>query len=204
MMKIDSLYVVFLLLTTFTLTSCNESNGTQNEDGDTVTDEDAGSVTDEDTDSVADAEGENDAETLGGGGFVLDGNYDDWENGDDSWAKGDIVVVVDETHPGWNQARCFDCHGVGRPFEVVDHDPRMQYWSWSCARGFPGGECHGHGVNGAGAFNHGGDPFFEGCTREGCHELYNSKLADNENHGFVNAPDSFCNACHDYYWKGWP
>jgi len=44
---------------------------------------------------------------------------------------------------------------------------------------------------------------FAGCTKDGCHYLYNAPK-QYDNHGFMRAPDAFCNACHDYYWKDWP
>ena len=136
--------------------------------------------------------------------LVLDGDYSGWESGGDDFAPGDIESLVeDDAHSGFGQARCFICHGQGRPDEPEDHDPAMQHWSWSCARGFPGASCHGHGVNGASQFNHDGDPAFDGCTQKWCHFLYDSEPRY-ENHGFTDAPDEFCNACHDFYWEDWP
>lgn len=135
--------------------------------------------------------------------FILDGDYSDFAQGEDSWAPGEVTSLLTKDHPGWQNARCFECHGVGTPWEPENHDPRMQYWSWSCSRGFPGSVCHGHNPNGADWFNHDGDETFFGCTQAGCHDTFDT-TKEFENHGFTDAPDEFCNACHDFYWEGWP
>ncbi len=135
---------------------------------------------------------------------VLDGGYLDWLNGDEKMAQGAVESYVTDTdHFGYMNARCFECHGFGNPFEPLNHDPRMQTWVWSCSRGFPGTACHGHDINGANLYNHNGLESFKGCTQDECHDTYNT-IKDFENHGFMKAPDAFCNACHDYYWEDWP
>ncbi len=135
--------------------------------------------------------------------FILDGDYSAFSSADDTWAPSGEPMLLTKTHPGWKNARCFDCHGQGKRWEPENHNPKMQYWAWSCSRGFPGGSCHGHDKNGASWFNHDGDPAFDNCTQSGCHDTYDT-VKEFENHGFTNTPDSFCNACHDYYWDGWP
>jgi hypothetical protein len=142
--------------------------------------------------------------SLGQDGY-LHGGYGLFFTANANWAPGVVESYPPEgVHEGWEQARCFECHGVGMPNEPADHDPRMQYWPWACARGFPGSSCHGHGVNGTSPFNHDFDKEFDNCTQAGCHDQYNAEKKDFENHGFYDAPDSFCNACHDYYWEEWP
>jgi hypothetical protein len=146
---------------------------------------------------------------LGSDGSLY-GGYDQFYTANATWAPGAITSFIDNTHTGWNNARCFDCHAVGMPDEPADHDPRMQYWPWSCARGFPGSSCHGHGVtfsssgiNNTPYFNHDSDPMFDGCTQSNCHDT-NDASKERENHGFMEAPDVFCNSCHDWYWETWP
>jgi hypothetical protein len=132
-------------------------------------------------------------------------DYEGWEEADESWAPGEITSFVNdnEDHTGYLEARCWECHSVGMPDEPVDHDPRMQTWAWSCARGFPGTTCHGHGYNGCYGFNHADDPAFFGCTLPDCHDQHDGDPWY-ENHGFDNAPDAFCNSCHASWWNGWP
>ena len=165
-------------------------------DGDADADSDADADADGDTDGDADADLD--------AGFVLDGNYASWPDSGGTLPEGAEPPSVASSHTGWLQARCFECHGAGKIHPPSGHPAGLQYWPWSCARGLPGQACHGHGVNGAIQFNHGGDAFFAGCTRAGCHTKYAPGQKDFENHGFMKAPDAFCNACHDYYWKGWP
>ena len=139
---------------------------------------------------------------LGADGSLY-GGYDQFYTANATWAPGTITSFTESSHTGWNNARCFECHAGGMPDEPVDHDVRMQYWPWSCARGFPGSSCHGHGINNAPLFNHDYDPAFKGCTQANCHDT-NDATKDRENHGFMGAPDAFCNSCHDYYWETWP
>ena len=134
------------------------------------------------------------------------GNYYIWLEADESLAPGRVISFVEEgdtDHVGYFNARCMDCHGYGNPHEPVNHDPIMQTWAWSCARGFPNTPCHGHDTNGTEPFNHDGDPDFDGCTQKECHDTLNT-IKEYENHGYMKAPDTFCNACHDYYWEDWP
>ncbi len=132
-------------------------------------------------------------------------HYEGWEEGDDSYGPPEgEPVQCDETHPGYEDARCWDCHAEGTRFQPEDHDPRMQFWAWSCARGFPGSVCHGHGVNGCAGFSHGIDISFVNCTQAECHTKFHGEEAYLENHAMDNAPDPFCDACHDFYWVGWP
>ncbi len=135
---------------------------------------------------------------------VLSGDYSPWLEGDDSFGPdGGEPVICDESHTGWQEARCHECHGRDMGLAPENHDPRMQHWAWSCARGFPGSDCHGHGPNGALWFNHDEDPAFEGCTTDFCHDRLNADERF-ENHGFTETPDAFCNACHDGFWQAWP
>jgi hypothetical protein len=189
------------------LDSMNGDSDTGQDGDDDVNDDDGSGDADSDTDSDADSDG--DADTDLDSGLVFDGDYSDWVNGADDWAPGEVISIVDEqTHPnGWRKARCFACHGVGKPWEPVTsvHNPRMQYWSWSCARGFPGGTCHGHGPNTTWQFNHNypNDLSFMNCTKAGCHDVpFGGSFRDN--HGFNKAPDPFCNACHQLSWTDWP
>ncbi len=153
------------------------------------------------------------AETrLGSDGYLI-GAYGLFFMANANWAPGAVESYPDNTHTGWGKAQCYECHAAGMPDEPEDHDPRMQYWPWACARGFPGSSCHGHGAmddsdqepNNAPYFNHDHDAAFDGCTQSGCHDLYDAPK-EREGHGFTDAPDSFCNSCHDYYWHqtGWP
>ena len=73
---------------------------------------------------------------LGSDGSLY-GGYDQFYTANATWAPGAVESFVDSTHTGWGNARCFDCHAAGMPDEPADHDPRMQYWPWACARGFP-------------------------------------------------------------------
>ena len=130
-------------------------------------------------------------------------HYEGWDKGDDDYGPEGDPIQCDETHVGYLEARCWDCHAVGSRYEPEDHDPRMQYWAWSCARGFPGSECHGHGYNGCYGFNHANDSSFAYCTRKDCHTQYKGERWY-ENHAMDKAPVPFCNACHDFFWEGWP
>jgi hypothetical protein len=132
-------------------------------------------------------------------------DYIGFDQANDSYGPPGQPPQLDETtHLGWDMARCFDCHAEKGRFPPAGHDPRIQYWSWSCARGFPGGACHGHGINGAMLFNHERDENFAGCTKAECHDTYNT-TKDRENHGMFDIPnDEYCHACHDFYWEGWP
>jgi hypothetical protein len=122
-------------------------------------------------------------ETLLGDDGYLHGGYGLFFAANANWAPGVVESIPERlVHEGWEQARCFECHGVG----------------------IPGSSCHGHGVNGTSPFNHDFDKEFDNCTQAGCHDQYEAEKKDFENHGFSDAPDSFCNACHDYYWKEWP
>ena len=132
-------------------------------------------------------------------------DYVGFSNGNDAYGPTGTPPTVDANHPGYLHARCFDCHASDKAYPPEGHDPRMQYWAWSCSRGFPGGSCHGHGVNGTIPFNHARDPAFSNCTKAGCHEQFNAERKDFENHGMHEVPtDEFCHACHDYTWTGWP
>ncbi len=164
----------------------------------------ADSDTDADADADGDADADADADADLDAGFVLDGSYASWPDPGGTLPEDDTVPTVGNSHTGWLQARCFECHGVGKVHPPSEHPAGLQYWAWSCARGLPGQACHGHGVNGAIQFNHGGDPYFAGCTRDGCHTNYMPGVKDRNNHGFMKAPDPFCNACHDIAWTGWP
>ncbi|MDJ0766583.1 MAG: hypothetical protein QNJ97_26655 [Myxococcota bacterium] len=173
----------------------------------------AGCETDEMSDSADDCseddDTENDDSDTGEIGDpcekIEQGNYEAWEVGDDSFAPGKLVSITSqEGHkPGWERARCHECHGLGQAFSVAGHDPAMDCWAWSCARGFPGGACHGHGPNMDNQFNHSGTEEFYNCTKATCHDVFDGGYA-RENHGFHGAPDPLCNACHDPFWKGWP
>ena len=176
-----------------------DSSGDGDADGDADGDGDgdADGDTDGDTDSDTDSDGDPCSD-------IMAGNYDAWRQADDSYAPGEVISIVGPGHSGFLQARCVDCHGAGMVEEPAIHDPRMQCWSWSCARGFPGGSCHGHGPNTDFMFNHSGAVEFTNCTKAGCHDLYDCNDNERENHGFMNAPDAVCNACHDYTWNGWP
>lgn len=132
-------------------------------------------------------------------------DYVNFDAADDTWApQGLTPPELTETHTGWYIARCHDCHATQADLIPAGHNPEMQYWAWSCARGFPGSVCHGHGGNGAILFNHSEDPYFAYCTRVGCHDSFNVRK-DRENHGMNEVPsDAFCNACHQATWGGWP
>ena len=130
-------------------------------------------------------------------------DYAGFENTAGIYGPAGEPVELTAEHPGWKMARCFDCHAVGEPYEPEGHDPTMQYWAWSCARGLPGGACHGHGVNGSFMFNHDRDPAFSNCTQSGCHDTFNASK-ERENHGIFEADDEYCHACHDFFWVDWP
>jgi hypothetical protein len=132
-------------------------------------------------------------------------DYAAFSEANDTWApQGLSPPQTAETHPGFDYARCYDCHAESSLFTPAGHDPRMLYWPWSCARGFPGSVCHGHGINGTVQFNHAEDPYFASCTKPGCHDTFNVRK-DRENHGMNDVPsDAYCNACHQFSWQGWP
>ena len=132
-------------------------------------------------------------------------DYVGFAEANDTWGPAGAPPTVDYDHTGYLKARCFECHAEDQMNPPEGHNPKMQYWAWSCSRGFPGGACHGHGVNGTIPFNHARDPAFSNCTSTGCHDQFNAERKDFENHGMHEVPtDEFCHACHDYTWTGWP
>lgn len=183
----------------------DDDNGDDDDDDSGDDDDDS---SDDDDDSSDDDDDDDDSDTdTNPCKDELAGDYSTWrEDGNDDMAPGVLVTIVDESHPGWLEARCSDCHGKGQPYQPTTfHDPKMDCWAWSCARGFPGGECHGHGPNTDAPFNHNLDinPDFKNCTRAGCHDTpFGTSF--NDNHGFNDAPDALCNACHDRKWTEWP
>ena len=131
--------------------------------------------------------------------------YECWDEADQICGAGSSPSKDndDSSHTGYRESRCWECHGVGMPDEPADHDPAIQYWSWSCARGFPGTDGHGHGINGCEGYNHDNSPAYFGCTIPNCDDQHDGDPLL-ENHGYDNAPDAFCNACHQKDWSGWP
>ena len=177
-------------------------------DGDSDSDSDSDSDGDTDTDGDSDGDVDTGSEVEDDHDYT-EKNYEGWEEADDSYGPGTNGKTLDDGHSGWGKPRCFECHGPGKDkggktLPEIGHNPAMQLWSWSCARGFPGGECHGHGINTDFQFNHNGASDFLLCTRSECHDIYDAGTNERENHGFMEAPDAFCNACHNVNWSAWP